>query len=86
MLRESMLVYRHDVCEPNLKEMKDILETGKYTLPALYNAHTDARSIDSLGSIITDAIDDRMILKGHIFAVEGFYEPVESWSRPESSV
>ncbi|MBA9079082.1 hypothetical protein [Rufibacter quisquiliarum] len=72
MLRESMLVYRHDVCEPNVKEMKDILEAGGYALPAPYNAHTDARSIDSLGSVTTDVIDDRMILIGHIFAVEGF--------------
>ncbi len=60
------------MCEPNLTEMKNLLEQGGYELPAPYNAERDARSTESLGSIDTDAIDDRMILVGHIFSVEAF--------------
>ncbi len=38
MLRQSMETYRHDVCEPNLTEMKNLLEQEGYELPAPYNA------------------------------------------------
>jgi hypothetical protein len=72
MLRQMMETYRHDVCEPNLTELRDLLAAGDYALPAPYNAEHDARSVDSLGPLETDAIDDRMLLIGHIFAVEGF--------------
>jgi hypothetical protein len=72
MIKKSMETYRHDVCEPNLTEMKNILEEGGYELPAPYNAKTDAKSVDELGNLETDAIDDRMILIGHIFSVEAF--------------
>ena len=72
MLRQSMLTYRHDVCEPNITEMKNILDKGGYEPPAPYNAETEARSLEDLGKLKTDAIDDRMLLVGHIFAVEGF--------------
>jgi hypothetical protein len=78
MIRESMEVYRHDVCEPNLTEMKNILEEGGYELPAPYNAKTDAKSVEELGNLETDAIDDRMILVGHIFSVEAF---MNRWNR-----
>jgi hypothetical protein len=72
MVRQMMETYRHDVCEPNLTEMRDLLEAGGYTLPAPYNAERDARSVDALGRLETDVIDDRMIVVGHIFAVEAF--------------
>lgn len=72
MIRQSMETYRHDVCEPNLTEMKLILDAGGYKLPAPYNAVRDAKSPETLGKLETDAIDDRMILVGHIFTVEGF--------------
>lgn len=72
MIRSSMLSYRKDVCEPNVTEMKQILENGGYRLPAPYNAVSDAKSLDELGSIQTDAIDDKMIMTGHIFQVESF--------------
>ncbi len=72
MLRQSMETYRHDVCEPNLAEMKELLDAGGYELPAPYNAETEARTVDELGELETDAIDDRMILVGHIFSVEAF--------------
>lgn len=81
MIRSSMGTYRHDVCEPNLTEMRDVLEAGSYELPAPYNAVHDARSTDSLGTLETDAIDDRMILVGHVFAVEAF---MERWNRVAS--
>lgn len=72
MLRQSMETYRHDVCEPNLTEMKQILDHGGYELPAPYNAITDAKSQEALGKLKTEAISDRMILVGHIFSVEAF--------------
>jgi hypothetical protein len=71
-LREMMEIYRHDVCEPNQTEMKNILDEGGYELPAPYNAIHDAKSVDFLGQIETDAIDDRMILLGHKFSTEAF--------------
>jgi hypothetical protein len=78
MLRQSMETYRHDVCEPNLTEMKQILDAGGYQYPAPYNAIQDAKSQESLGKLETDAIDDRMILVGHIFSVEAF---MHRWNR-----
>ncbi|MDP9312125.1 MAG: hypothetical protein M3R24_14780 [Chloroflexota bacterium] len=72
MIKQSMETYRHDVCEPNVTEMYELLQAGGYTAPAPYNAQRDARSIESLGQLETDAIDDRMILVGHIYAVEAF--------------
>jgi hypothetical protein len=71
-LRQMMETYRHDVCEPNLTEMKNILDEGAYTPPAPYNAIRDAKSVEELGQLETDAIDDRMIMLGHIFSVEAF--------------
>nr|WP_015061139.1 hypothetical protein [Pseudomonas sp. K-62]BAM13975.1 hypothetical protein [Pseudomonas sp. K-62] len=71
-LREAMLVYRKDVCEPNVTEMRNILDSNGYKLPAPYNAVTDAKTIEQLGELNTDAINDKMVLIGHIFAVEGF--------------
>lgn len=71
-LREMMEVYRHDVCEPNQTEMKNILDVGGYELPAPYNAIHDAKSVDFLGRIDTDAVDDQMILLGHKFSTESF--------------
>lgn len=81
MARKSMETYRHDVCEPNVTEMRDLLEAGSYSLPAPYNAVHDAHSLESLGKLETDVIDDRMILVGHIFAVEAF---MERWNRGAS--
>ncbi len=71
-IKEAIGVYLRDVCYPNLREMKKILEDDGYRLPAPYNAVSDAKSLEQLGQLRTDAIDDRMILVGHIFAVEGF--------------
>lgn len=71
-LRDSMMTYRHDVCEPNVTEMKLLLDAGGYSLPAPYNGIHDAKSLDALGKIDTNAIDDRMILVGHIYNVEAF--------------
>lgn len=72
MLRQAMETYRHDVCEPYLTETKLILDAGRYQYPAPYNGVQDAKSQDSLGKLETDAIDDRMIMVGHIFSVEAF--------------
>lgn len=72
MLKQMMETYRHDVCEPNVTEMRNLLETSGYALPAPYNAERDAKSVQELGSLETDAIDDKMIVLGHIFAVEAF--------------
>lgn len=72
MLKQMMETYRNDVCAPNQAEMKDLLEAGGYALPAPYNAERDARSVESLGQLESDAIDDKMLVLGHIFAIEAF--------------
>jgi hypothetical protein len=38
MLKQMMETYRHDVCEPDQTEMRDLLAAGGYALPAPYNA------------------------------------------------
>lgn len=72
MMRKTMLTYRKDVCEPNQAEMKELLDAGGYKLPLDYNARTEAKTLDELGTVDTDAIDDRSLLIGHIFNVEAF--------------
>ncbi len=72
MIRQSMLTYRNDVCSPNLAEMQALFTKRGYEPPAPFNGDRDAKSLDELGQIDTDAIDDKMILIGHIFTVEGF--------------
>lgn len=72
MLRQSMVTYRNDVCSPNLTEMKQLLEAGGYALPAPYNGESDALNDEQLGKLQSDVINDRMILVGHVFAVEAF--------------
>jgi lipopolysaccharide biosynthesis glycosyltransferase len=67
-------IYRQDVCEPNLTEMKVILEKGGYTLPAEYNAITASKSPQELGNIQTPAMDDNQILIGYIFSTKGFMD------------
>jgi hypothetical protein len=78
MLRQSMLTYRNDVCVPNVTEMKILLEQGGYQLPAPYNGESHAFGLDELPQLDTGAIDDRMILVGHIFSVEAF---MNRWNR-----
>lgn len=72
MIRQSMLTYRNDVCSPNVAEMHALFERRGYEPPAPFNGQRDARSLDELPHLHTDAIDDKMILIGHIFVVEGF--------------
>lgn len=72
MIRQSMLTYRQDVCSPNLAEMHEPLRQRGYEPPAPFNGARDAKSLDELPQIDTAAIDDQMILIGHIFTVEGF--------------
>lgn len=72
MMKQMMETYRHDVCEPNLTEMRNILDHGGYDLPAEYNAVRDMKSVDELPQLETDCIDDRMLMQGHIFAIEAF--------------
>ncbi len=72
MPKQMMETYRHDVCEPNVTEMRNLLEAGGYSLPTPYNAERDAKSVPELGQLETDAIDDKMIVLDHIFSVEAF--------------
>jgi lipopolysaccharide biosynthesis glycosyltransferase len=72
MIKKTIEIYRHDVCEPNLTELKVILENGNYRLPAEYNAITESKSVWELGTIPTYAMNDRQILLGFIFSTEGF--------------
>jgi hypothetical protein len=72
MIKKTIEIYRHDVCELNLTELKVILENGNYRLPAEYNAITESKSVWELGTIPTYAMNDRQILVGFIFSTEGF--------------
>jgi lipopolysaccharide biosynthesis glycosyltransferase len=71
-IKKAIEIYRHDVCEPNLTELKVILEQGNYKLPAEYNAITQSKSVLELGTIPTTVIDDRQILIGFIFSTQAF--------------
>lgn len=71
-IKLAIETYRHDVCEPNLTELKKILEDGGYSLPQDYNAVTEAKSLNELGQLLNAAIGDAQILTGMIFAAQGF--------------
>jgi hypothetical protein len=77
-LRASMETYRNDVCVLNLTELKELLDQGGYQLPAEYNGVSQAFPRDDLDPLATEVISDRMIMVGHIFAVEAF---MHRWNR-----
>ena len=60
-IKKAIEIYRQDVCEPNLTELMVILEKGGYRLPAKYNVISASKSVQELGNIHTDAINDRFI-------------------------
>jgi len=45
-----------------------------YPLPGPYNACSDQKKAKELGDVHTKAIDDRNIIIGHYFMVQGFIE------------
>jgi hypothetical protein len=71
-IKKIIELYRRDVCEPNLTELKVILERGKYKLPAPYNAISESMSVEELGNVKTEAINDRQILIGFKFSTIAF--------------
>lgn len=71
-LEEAIEIYRHDVCEPNLTEMKELLDEGGYEVPKQYNAESAAKSVDELEDIQTDTISDDQIALGMKFSAQGF--------------
>ncbi|TFB18526.1 DUF3231 family protein [Filobacillus milosensis] len=71
-IKKVIEIYRRDVCEPNLTELKLILEKGKYKLPAPYNAISESMTVEQLGNIPTNAISDKQILIGFKYATLGF--------------
>ncbi|MDT7531205.1 DUF3231 family protein [Sphingopyxis sp. SE2] len=68
-IKEAIKVYLEDVCNPNIAEMKKILEDGGYMLPAPLE---EATSPDQVRDIDTNAINDRMITISQWFGTRGF--------------
>lgn len=68
-INEAIKIYLEDVCNPNIAEMKKILEDGGYQLPAPLE---EATSPDKVADIDTNAINDRMIVIAHWFAARAF--------------
>lgn len=60
-LKEAIEIHRHDVCELNLTEMKEILDEGGHKLSKQYNAESAANSVDESGAVQNDAITDEHI-------------------------
>lgn len=68
-IKEAIKVYLEDVCNPNIQEMKKILEDGGYALPAPLE---EATSPDKVPDMDTNAINDRMITIAQWFGTRGF--------------
>lgn len=68
-IKEAIKVYLQDVCNPNIMEMKKILDDGSYMLPAPLEETT---SPDQVREMDTNAINDRMITIAQWFACRGF--------------
>lgn len=68
-LKEAIKIYLEDVCNPNIHEMKKILEDGGYMLPAPLD---EATSPDQVPDMNTNAINDRMIGIAQWFAARSF--------------
>jgi predicted nucleotidyltransferase len=68
-IKEAIKVYLEDVCNPNIHEMKKILEDGGYKLPAPLEEATSPNDVEDLD---TNAINDRMITIAQWFGTRGF--------------
>lgn len=73
-IKKSIETYRHDVCEPNLTELKVLLEKGGYELPKEYNAETAGKSVEELENIDSGFITDEQLMIGHVFFVQAFMD------------
>lgn len=71
-VKEALLTYRHDVCEPNITEMKVILDDGGYMHPRPYNGESENKSLQELGTVQNVAITDAQIIVQMIFGTHGF--------------
>lgn len=68
-IKEAIKIYLEDVCNPNIGEMKKILEEDGYQLPAPLE---EAVSPDKVPDMETNAINDRMIVIAQWFAARAF--------------
>jgi hypothetical protein len=68
-IREAIRIYLDDVCNPNIHEMKNLLEKGGYPPPAPLE---ETVSPDKVQHWDTDVINDRMIVIGQWFATRAF--------------
>ncbi len=68
-IKEAIGVYLRDVCYPNLREMKKILEDDGYMLPAPLD---EAAMPEEVAGIETNAINDRMITVAQWFGCRSF--------------
>jgi hypothetical protein len=68
-IKEAIKTYLEDVCNPNIYEMKKILEDGGYALPAPLE---ETMSPDKVPDQATDVANDRMIVIAQWFAARAF--------------
>jgi hypothetical protein len=68
-IKEAIKTYLEDVCNPNIMEMKKILDDYGYGLPAPLEKTV---SPDKVADTPTNAINDRMIVVAQWFAARAF--------------
>ncbi|GAA0738360.1 DUF3231 family protein [Sphingobium sp. SA2] len=68
-IKESIKIYLEDVCNPNIQEMKKILDDGGYALPAPME---ETKGPDDIREVDMNAINDRAIVIAQWFAIRGF--------------
>lgn len=71
-IKLALETYRHDVCEPNLTEMNTILDSGGDKAPQPYNAVTESKPIQELGTFERSAMSDAQIAITMMFGTQGF--------------
>jgi hypothetical protein len=71
-VKRALETYRHDVCEPNLTELTTILKKDGYKLPQPYNAESESKSVEELGTFDGSAMSDAQIAITMIFGTQGF--------------
>ncbi|ACL42468.1 hypothetical protein Achl_4517 (plasmid) [Pseudarthrobacter chlorophenolicus A6] len=68
-LKELISLYEKDVCDPNIAEMQELLESSGYTVPLPLDA-----APTSTDPVQTEAINDTTIALGQWFATRAFMD------------
>lgn len=71
-LKHAIETYCHDVCEPNLTELKVVLDGGGYMLPHPYNVESESKTVQEFGDLPNAAMSDAEIALQMFFGTRGF--------------